>query len=558
MNDDERVLTTTSLYHLVNDGGGAVVPALMPLIRAAFDLSYTLRRARSDFLLVTRYYAFLPAIAAGDSSRVTVITPVDSDWSVALEPAECEQSGPQRYSCGVPQGVQVAALVEVSQPSAIRSIKTNVSLSNVELPITISFFPGEEAWAARIRELAGSALPLLEELFGYPYEGPAALQISQRGRQDVAGYEGTFSCTETACDIGISPIADDRTALHEFAHLWTNSFESRWLAEGFAEVMARRAADQLGPLITTPGPPSPGISVDFPLDEWGPIQYIVGASEEALAREQSGYEKSVQFVAVLEQTLGLGPLQHANSAASGLGTPVDSRRYLDLLEDTTGTKLDALFLQWVFPQSMAPVLALRREARDRLAALEKTAKGLGLEVPGAIASSMADWHFENALADIGEAEDDLALYLALKPRLDDLRTGVKDLGLSFPSTFDEAIADWRFEEVNLALDEVSQALTAYRSARKAVERARNFWQRLGLIAEDPDGRLEEAAEAFNAGNFNRALAKAHEAQELIVNAEEAALFRLLVAVGAFAAVLSAGVGWYWWRRRRAAPALEGD
>lgn len=41
MKAEERVLTTTSLYHLVNDGGGAVVPALMPLIRAAFDLSYT-------------------------------------------------------------------------------------------------------------------------------------------------------------------------------------------------------------------------------------------------------------------------------------------------------------------------------------------------------------------------------------------------------------------------------------------------------------------------------------------------------------------------------------
>ncbi|MBI4393716.1 MAG: MFS transporter [Euryarchaeota archaeon] len=41
MKVEERVLATTSLFHLVNDGGGAVVPALMPLIRLAFDLSYT-------------------------------------------------------------------------------------------------------------------------------------------------------------------------------------------------------------------------------------------------------------------------------------------------------------------------------------------------------------------------------------------------------------------------------------------------------------------------------------------------------------------------------------
>ena len=78
------------------------------------------------------------------------------------------------------------------------------------------------------------ALPVMEALFGHPYDGPARIEIAQRGQQAIAGYGGTFGCQPEQCSIGISPVADDSIALHEFAHLWTEQYQKRWLAEGLA------------------------------------------------------------------------------------------------------------------------------------------------------------------------------------------------------------------------------------------------------------------------------------------------------------------------------------
>src|SRR3972149_9089526 len=116
---------------------------------------------------------------------------------------------------------QVAAWVEVTHPGALQSVSSVVALDGGEIALTVSFFPGEEEWASHIQELATAAIPALESSFGFPYQGPFDLTIAERGRQDIAGYEGTFACGATSCVIGISPVAGDSVALHEFAHLWT-------------------------------------------------------------------------------------------------------------------------------------------------------------------------------------------------------------------------------------------------------------------------------------------------------------------------------------------------
>ena len=191
----------------------------------AFTLSYDLIDARSDALLVSPAYVYVPAIVAGDEASVRIETPDDPDWAVTVEPVDCALTAGGAFRCDGSERAQVAALVEVTRPDAVESIEASAGLAEVDLALRVSYFPGQEAWAAHIQELATRALPVLERLFGFPYDGPRVLSIAERGRQDIAGYEGTFGCGAGTCSIGISPVADDLIALHELAHLWTQPFE---------------------------------------------------------------------------------------------------------------------------------------------------------------------------------------------------------------------------------------------------------------------------------------------------------------------------------------------
>lgn len=469
--------------------------------RYAFTLSYDLADTRSDVLLVTAAYVYLPAIVAGDSTRVSITTPDDPAWDVTIEPLDCSRSGPSEYRCGASEDIQVAALVEVTRPGALRSIDAAVQLAAGEVSLTISYFPGEERWASHIQELSAAALPVLETLFGFPYQGPQDLTIAERGRQDIAGYEGTFGCQPDSCTIGISPVADDAIALHEFAHLWTEMFEKRWLGEGLAEFMARRAAAELGTAVSNRERGPPPRTVDLQLDEWGHTRHLIGASDEELAREDTGYLESRRFFETLEGTIGLEAIQAANAAAAELGQGIDSQTYLDLLEEASGARLDGLFLDRVFSPSFAPVLEQRRRARERLA---------------------------------------------------DLREAVEAADLDLPEGVQLLIDSWSFDRAEDALDDAEAALDAYLAARDRAQQPRSLWARIGLLGEDPEGALDDAAAAFADGDFADAAERADAAQSMIDGAGRAALIRILAALVLLAGIAVVAGGGIWFVRSRRA------
>jgi hypothetical protein len=465
----------------------------------AFTLSYDLIDARSDALLITPAYVYVPAVVAGDAASVRIDTPDDPDWAVTVEPLDCDPAAGGVFRCEGSERAQVAALVEVTRPDAVQSIETSASLMEVDLALRISYFPGEEAWAGHIEQLATAALPVLERLFGFPYDGPRVLSIAERGRQDIAGYEGTFGCGAGACSIGISPVADDLIALHELAHLWTEPFEKRWLAEGLAEFMARRAADELGPLVRGEAG-TPERTVDLQLDEWERASYLIGAGEEELAREDTGYFLSRRFFELIEETAGLETIQAANAAGTALGTGIDSRRYLDLLEEASGERLDDLFLEHVFPASFAATLEQRRVVRMQAEEVRRALEGEGFELPDSI---------------------------------------------------DQLITEWRFDAAERILDRAEDALAAYTDASEAVERPRSVWARIGLLGDDPDGALDDARASLHDADYARAVERAEDALEVIDGAERAGVIRALIAAAVLAAIVIVVVGAWLLRLQRA-------
>lgn len=511
-----------------------------------FALGYELSEVREPSLLVTPFYVYLPVIAGGGEATVRINTPGDDAWSVALEAADCAGEGPElRCSGAEAAAMYVAAFVEVSRPDAVSTISFELELTDKPVAVTITFFQGEDEFGRRLEELTRAGLPVVEELYGFPYPGPPLINIAQGGRQMVLGYEGLTTCDPAECRIVVSPVAEDITILHELAHLWSGVYAKRWLSEGFAQLIAEEAAARLPQGLVQAGSPiRRGSTVDLQLDDWGDVTSVIGASEEELAVQDAGYDRSLRFLSLLRFEVGLPTLQKVNAAIVAGRRPADSRLFMDLLEDSTGRNFDQLFRVWVFPESMYPALEQRREARARLDGLLRTASETA--VPDAVVQQIRDlvreWRFGEALALLDETENGISTYTELRGRIADLRSRAGTAGLTLPPSIGQALESWEFETVRRLLAEANEALRVYSAAQARVGAPRGLWERFGLLGSNPDGELQEAAAAFERGDFRDAIDRANRAVQVLDDASAVALRRLLIVAGIMAAfALAIGV-----------------
>lgn len=519
----------------------------------AFRLAYELAGVRVQSLLVTPAYAYVPVIAGGDEAAVTVNTPSGDGWSVSVEAAECAQDDGANFTCTGADAAFLAALVEVSRGDAIADAPFEVELKERTVGVTLSHLQGEEVAAQHLKDLISAGLPVIEDLYGFPYSESPTIKVSQGGRQAVLGYEGITSCGGGGgCRVIVSPVADDVTILHELAHLWSVVHGKRWLSEGFAQLIAEEAAVALPPgLVQTQPPEREPAAVDLRLDEWGDVSSLIGAAEPELEIENAGYDRSLRFLYLLRSEVGSDALKRVNAAIAADGKPADSKRYLDLVEELSGQRVDNLFGEWVFSASDRSLLPARREARDRLETLTRIAtdEGLSEEILDPIRLDVAAWRFDTALAALSEAEDKRLEYGDLSAELSQLETATRAAGLSLPSTIDAALKEWEFAGARLMIAEADRAIEAYTFAQERVEAPRGLWRRFGLIGSNPGEDLRGASDAFAAGDFLTSLDRANDAVETMASASETALHRLLV-LGLVLGVIAAGTGLAVWMSRR--------
>jgi hypothetical protein len=98
------------------------------------------------------------------------------------------------------------------------------------------------------------------------------------------------------------------------------------------------------------------------------------------------------------------------------------------------------------------------------------------------------------------------------------------------------------------------ALALYRDAEAAVAEPRSPWEDFGLIGSDPEGSVEEAAAAFNAGDYESASDNARDAINAVNEASTTATRRVMLVAGAaaaFALLVLLGVWYTRIRERRA-------
>jgi hypothetical protein len=277
-----------------------------------------------------------------------------------------------------------------------------------------------------------------------------------------------------------------------------------------------------------------------------------GLSGEKRERENAGYYRSERFLYLLQSEVGLEAMQQANAALASSGEAADSRRFMDAIEEASGRNNDALFLEWVFPASFSTTLGERREVRDRLTTLIARAQeeGLSDRVPGEIERDVAAWDFENAREALEVKEQEFREYLELRDDLSALREGADAAGLSVAQGLETTLDDWEFERAATMILEAEEALSRYIAAREKIEEPRGLWERFGLLGSDPEGELEEAAKAFNEGDYERAGDRASDAMDAVDSASSRAARRVLLVAGGAGvfALLILLIVWYSNRR----------
>jgi hypothetical protein len=556
------VLTGASNIVATDDGGASLdvttSGAGTPLVQAAkvnfargifygetykFHLAYDLVNTRSQSIIVTPYYAYIPVVGAGDPSTVTVNMPQGDPWSNSLDGALCTRTD-NVFACSGSQGPYVVAVAEASQPSHTSSTTFDVPLADKTLSVTLTSFQGEEVTAQHQQALITAGLPVIEQVFGFHHPGPNVLNVSQGGQQLVLGYEGLTGCDSDSCDIVISPVASDYVVLHELSHMWTGIYDNRWLAEGFAEFVAETAGPQLPAGLVVGDPPQRAPStISLPLDTWGETASLIGADPSQIALEDAGYDYSLRFMQELQSEFGLQALQAVNRNVASSGRAADSQRFMDLMEEATGKSTDNLFLVWVFPDSYRQVLADRREARDRLSELRDRLVGEGLPntVLAPIQASIDQWDFDGALTALDKAESGLETYANLLPQLTALEKSASDAGLELPDSIEKALTSFDFDAAQSELAAANNAVQAYNAAASKVHAGRGLWTKFGLLGSDPGGSLDDAKASFASGDFETSQTQSQHAVSLIEDASSVAFKRLLLVAG-FMAILALAVG----------------
>ncbi len=511
---------------------------------AKLRIVYTVPPERTEGILVTPNYAYIPVITAGDESTVVVNTPVGNGWETTLEASECPAASANSFNCsGGGDGAYVAATVETVKPGAVARTIFVVEMEKEPLQIELAYLQGEDAAATHQRELLTAALPLIEEIYGVAYDGPPAVTVAHGGRQSVLGYEGLATCSATGCVLVVSPVADDYTVLHEATHLWSDLYTKRWLAEGFAELVSHEAIPLLPPGLFQGGIPVRRASgANLQLDDWGDAGSIIGADPEEVAVIEAGYDYSLRFLESLRSTYGLDMLRAVNRSIVATG-PSDSRKFMDLVEQSTQETLDSDFLLWVFPDSYRAILEQRRQANTRLAALRATLAEEGLPDTAlvSIQQQVAGWSFSDALVGIEQLETNLNTYIELSSQLESLETDSEAAGLVLSSEVADALNRFDFTAATNLIASSRRALDLYIEAQEEVDADRNIWAEFGLLGSDPEDELQKAAQAFEDGQFTESAEQSEEAINLVSDAQQQAMQRVLI-VGGFLLVMAICVG----------------
>ncbi len=390
-------------------------------------------------------------------------------------------------------------------------ISEPVAMQEQDIRIRVRYVAGEEAWAKKIVAVLTEALPVLEDVMGFPYQGSGEIEVIRSRSSETQGYEGLYEDADT---VGILPSATRGTIVHEGAHLWSWPFDSVWLKEGWAEWSAREAMRRLkmNPEDSEYKMPRRD-KVKMPLQDW---RHVGFDSEENAQIEQYGYAKSYDTIKRLVKLAGLPKIQQMNqtfaeSAEKDDALQADSYSYLELLLQQTKNKKKARRLRklWaarVLNKQGKALLAQRDGMWKRVRTLEARLLPLDWATPQSLLENMRYWRYYSARNDLRNADKVLDAWEAALPLFEKLGWQPDDL---VQRQF-ESGSDWP-----RAVKAAEHRLTLARQALAVQEKIASDQSLSAETTSETKKLLMEAGRALQQGNSYHADKLVSQARELV-------------------------------------------
>ena len=477
--------------------------------RITFTLTYRLVDGAAPGIHVRSEVVAFPAWGFGTASDVTIVIPVGFDVSSDGDPLTAVSAGGRVTLTSGPIGdpTHWLALVSAERHPSFVTLSRTVTLASATVGIQIRSWTTDETWGDHVAVIVASALPRLEQAAGLPYPRVGSLVVVE----SVPSLGGGDEPRASGAEIQVAFSASDFTLIHQLAHVWAGEQLSgqRWIREGLASYLANAVAAEMG--VSPPYVPSSRsneLAADaIPLDEWGGSTpsaaeaYAYAASWALFERIAVTIGPQRLIAALARSVAGLSAYDPADPPVpptpDGVGSPLDSRRFLDQLAAVRGIDLTDAFAELVFPANTAPELAQRTAARTAYTHLLVRAGDWG--TPVFIQSAMADWNFADATAAIAVAESWLS-------ERDDLFAAADAAELSVPVRLRQQYAEQGGSQgAQDELDAERAVLDAYVAAQHRVAAPRSLIEQIGL-AGGSDGRelLAQAKVSFADGDLRSA------------------------------------------------------
>jgi hypothetical protein len=498
-----------------------------------FTLTYRLADGAPDVHVRPQVVQF-PAWGFGTSSAVTVDLPPGFEVQVEGGPLTGATDGRGTHLTSGPIAKPPAwmAYLSATTPITYTTLGRTVALSTGTVELQVRAWASDRSWGEASLDVLAAALPLLEQAVGLPYPRLGPLVIVETVSTAGSAAEGLSPTAEIQADYSASPF----TLIHQLAHIWAGEQLStdRWIREGLASHLASLVATQLH--VEPPYDPAvraSQLAADaIPLETWGPS--AVDRRQEAYGYAASwalvdqiasslGEENLRKVLADIEAGLSAYDPAGAQPADAGSFPPVDSRRFLDQLAKVSSVDPADGFGSTVFPAEAASELRARATQRQALAALGAAAGDWGVPIP--VRQAMAEWRFDDAQAAIEEA-------MAWLAQRNELQAAIGRAGLAAP---DRLALQWQSDGGGPAargeLDAERAVVSAYQVAVDRSTSGRGILQQIGLLGgDDPAALLQRAASSFAAGDLSEATASISRAMARLDSATVDGIVRAASAV----------------------------
>lgn len=509
---------------------------------ADLELAYTLPDTDDPQLRVRPSLVVFPAWSFGTSGEVAVTIP--SGYELRVDGDPLTEEGDRLTSGPIDDpGAWLALVTAVSSPD-YTDFTANVALDGGTADVLVRAFSDDEAWGTRTLDLVERALGPIETEIGLPYPRIGQLVLTEVVPTDSSGLaEGAAGGTEFM----VAFDQPDFTVLHQVTHAWLSPalIEARWIREGLASHVAARVAPDLE--VSPPYDPAAeaeeAADAAFPLDAWPGAGDAYGypASWAVMDELETLVGADALRAVLVRVAAGVGPYESreiesppAVEPGAAPVVPLTSRGFLDHLETVGEAEVSELFATRVLTEGDVALLETRAEAREQFDDLVAASDGWG--APDPVRGAMVSWSFEDALADIDEADAWLA-------QRDDLLDEMQEVGLSAPDRLQQSyLAHGGGPEAVDELEAEAAVVAAYASTADSVNAERSFAERVGLLGgPDPQAQLTLSSGRFADGDLRGALDAISETRRILAAAETGGVVRLVALVLLVVVLVTAAV-----------------